>query len=287
MAKSKTSSPEIDVITLRKGSMTVWLVGDAPFYCNRMAEKAKRELLMPRGRMTTAMKATRLKHAPLAEYRASPYLARGTEAPTRIQMVASAPKKAIAKAALDMPTGVAKAQIERLVSVPQEYMPIWGVPRLAMDVVRMANASKTPDIRTRARIDRWATCFTVQYVEPLLNESKVATLLAASGILCGIGDWRQEKGGGSNGLFHTVSDDDPELLEIIRTGGREAQDEALRDPVCANAESEELLQWYLAELDRRGVSPESEQVEDIEVDESPEELIAALPNGEDHAEAAH
>lgn len=287
MAKSTKTTPEIDVITLRKGEMTVWLVGDAPFYCNRMAEKAKRELLMPRGRMTTAMKATRLKHAPLAEYRASPYLARGNDGPTRIQMVASAPKKAIAKAALDMPTGVAKAQIERLVSVPQEYMPIWGVPRLAMDVVRMANAAKTPDIRTRARIDRWATCFTVQYVEPLLNESKVSTLLAASGILCGIGDWRQEKGGGSNGLFRMVSDDDPELLEIIRTGGREAQDEALRDPVCANAESEELLSWYLAELDRRGVSAESEQVEDVEVDEAPEELIAALPNGEDHQQAAH
>lgn len=286
MAKAVTNKLEIDVINLRRGEMVAWLLGETPFYCNRMAEKAKRELLMPHGRMTTAQRATRLKHAPLAEYRASPYLRRG-HGETRIMMVASAPKKAIAQAALDMPTGVAKAQINRLVYTPEEYIPIWGVPRLAMDVVRLAGMSKTPDIRTRVRIDRWATRVRVMFAEPMLNESKVSVLLAASGMICGIGDWRQEKGGGSNGLYRLVNEDDPELQEVIRNGGIEAQDEALRNPVCANAESEELLAWYLAELERRGISPESEVVEDVEVDMAPDDLIAALPNGEDHQQAAH
>jgi len=261
----KKEAPEIDVITLKQGHLDAWLISDAPFYCNRMADKAMRELLYPSGRMTQAQKATKLKHAPIAEYRSSPYINRGA-GPTRIQMVGAAPKKAMATAALDMPTGVARTQINRLVSVPVDYIPIYGVPKLAMDVVRMANAARTPDIRTRARIDRWATCVPIRYVTPLLNDSKVATLLAASGLLCGIGDWRQEKGGGSYGLYHMTHEDDPELQEIIRTGGREAQDEALKNPVCANDQSEELLAWYLAELQRRGLSPDDQQTEEVEVD---------------------
>lgn len=283
----KKDVPEIEIIKLEKGEFTVWLIGDTPFYCNRMAEKAKRELLMPAGRMTTAQKATRLKHAPVAEYRSSPYLNRRGDGPTRIEMVASAPKKAMATAALDMPTGVARTQINRLVSVPQDKIPMWGRPKLAMDVVRMANAARTPDIRTRARLDRWATCLTIRFVKPLLNETKVATLLAASGMLCGIGDWRQEKGGGSYGLYRITHEDDPELRQIIEEDGLAVQDDALRNPVCANDESEELLDWYLAELNRRGLSVETEQVEDIEVDiidEAPADMLNALPYNEGEAE---
>jgi len=276
----KKDALEIDVIDLKQGEFTAWLIGISPFYCNRMADKSMRELLFPSGRMTTAQKATRLKHAPIAEYRSSPYINKGP-GPTRIQMVAGAPKKAMATAALDMPTGVARTQINRLVSVPQDFIPIYGIPRLAMDPVRMANAARTPDIRTRARVERWATCLTIRYITPLLSESKVATLLAASGILCGIGDWRQEKGGGSYGLYRMTHKDDPELLEIIKTGGREAQDEALRNPVCANDQSEELLAWYLQRLAESGLSAENEQTEEIEVDfvdEAPVDLVNALPD---------
>jgi hypothetical protein len=271
MAKT-TKSAEIDVINLRRGEMTMWLLGDTPFYCNRLQEKAKRELLYPRGRLTTAQRATHLKHDPVAEYRGSPYLRRGV-GETRIMMVASAPKKALAQAAIDMPTGVARAQINRLVYMPEEYIPIWGIPRLAMDVVRQADISRTPDIRTRVRIDHWASRVVIRYAEPMLNESKVATLLSASGMLCGIGDWRQEKGGGSYGLYHAVSDDDPALLEIIRTGGMEAQDEALANPVCANAETEDLLTWFLAERERRGVIPEAAELDE---DEAALEIPASL-----------
>lgn len=279
MAKSKSDTLEIDVIDFRRGSMTAWLLGDTPFYCNRMAEKAKRELLMPHGRRTISERATILKHAPYAEYRASPYLRRG-DGETRIMMVASAPKKALAQAAIDMPTAIAKAQINRLVSTPEEYIPIWGVPRLAMDVVRQAGINRAPDIRTRARIDRWATRVVVQWAEPMLNESKVATLLAASGVICGIGDWRQEKGGGSNGLYRLVASDNPELLSIIESGGITEQDAALREPECANAESEELLAWYLAELGRRGLSPDDELPEEIETDITLDIPAGLLVNGE-------
>lgn len=277
MARS-TKSAEIDVLELKRGQMTAWLVGETPFYCNRVAEKAKRELLLPRGRLTTAQRATHLKHDPIAEFRSSPYLRQG-DGETRIMMVASAPKKAMSVAALDMPTGVARTQINRLVLVPEAYIPIWGVPRLAMDIVRQADIGRTPDVRSRAKIERWASRVTLAWAEPLLNEKKVATLLAAAGMLCGIGDWRQEKGGGSNGLFHLASEDDPELLEIIGAGGAEVQDEALRNPVCADSESEDLLAWFHAELQRRGKGSPAEE-EETEVDT--DEIVSVLKNGEAH-----
>jgi len=290
-AKKTTLISDLEIPVLKHGAFEAWILGMTPFYCNRMAEKAKRELLLPRGSLTRAQKATRLKHAPLAEYRSSPYLRRGP-GPTRIMMVASAPKKAMAQAAIDMPVGIAKTQINRMVFVPEEYIPIFGVPRLAMDVVRQAGIAKTPDIRTRARIDKWCAKLDIRYAEPMINLPAISALLQASGMLCGIGDWRQEKGGGSNGLYEVVDADDPRIKAIIEEGSMEAQDAALKDPDCANAESEELLQWYLAELERRGISAEDEQVEDVEVD-IPDDMILPEsmpisdiegmppPNGED------
>lgn len=252
MAKTatRTKTDEIEVQSLQQGEVTFCVLGDSPFYCNRVAEKAKRELLMPRGRLTTAQKANNLKHNPVEEYRNSPYLRRG-DGPTRIMMKATAFKGAIAQAAIDMPTAVSKSQINRLAYVVDEFVPIWGVPRLDMDIVRSADMARTPDIRIRARIERWASQVRIRYVMPMLSERSVATLLAASGIICGIGDFRQEKGKGSNGLYGIVPEDDPEYLRVIAEGGTAAQDAALADPTCSNAETEDLLEWFKQEVASR------------------------------------
>lgn len=273
MARSAKSEPqEIDVIELRRGRSEYFLVGETPFFCNRMAAKAKRSLLLPSGTMTKTQKAIKLKHAPFAEYRDSPYLRQGS-GDTLLEMVGSAPKMSVAAAALRMPTTVSKTEIKQLVSAPSERVSLWGIPRLDMSVVRMAGQSRTPDIRTRAKIDRWAMRFVVQWIEPMLNAKKVTQLLVSAGVICGIGDWRIEKGGEYGG-FRLVEPDDPEFLDITREGGYLAQKEALRAPVCANAESEELLAWYLEELARRGINPEDETPEDVE-DDSEDYLFGA------------
>lgn len=269
MAKTVKQTLEIDVTDIKRGSMTMWLLGDSPFFCNRMAAKAKRELLMPRGRMTMTQRATKLKHAPFAEFRDSPYLRRNV-AETKFLMVGSAPKKAVASAALRMPSGVSKTEINALVSVRDEYCPVWGIPKLDMSVVRMAGISRTPDIRTRARIDRWAMRVTYQWAEPMLDATKVGSLVRGGGLVSGLGDWRIEKGG-PNGGYRPCDPDDKELLDVLAEGGYLAQEEALKDPQCANDETEELLDWYLEELARRGISPETEEVEDIEVDGDPDD----------------
>jgi hypothetical protein len=263
MAKSTTKTTEIEVVTLLQEEVTFCIRSVTPFFCNRVAEKAKRELLLPRGRLTAAQKAGNLKHDPLSEFRNSPYLRKG-DGPTRIMMRATAFKGAIAQAAIDMPTAVAKTQINRLTFVVGEMVPIWGIPRLNMDIVRSADMARTPDVRTRAKIDEWASRVTIRYTLPMLNSTAVSTLLAASGMIIGIGDFRQEKGKGSNGLYEIVPEDDSNFRRICAEGGMAQQDTALAEPECSDSETEDLLAWYEEEVQRRTNTPANT---DEEVDE--------------------
>jgi hypothetical protein len=137
---------------------------------------------------------------------------------------------------------------------------------------------------------------TLLWAEPMLSATKVTQLLGAAGFICGLGDWRVEKGG-EYGAFRLADPDDAELLDIMREGGFLAQQEALKTPICSNSESEELMGWYLEELGRRGIDPEKEKPEDIETDDeemlfragdetlvAPGSVTEALPvqqNGED------
>lgn len=254
MAKSplKDKTTEIEVATLRQEEATFCVLGSTPFYCNRVAEKARRNLLLPSGRLTAAQKSQSFKHDPVSEFRNSPYIRReDMPGPTRIMMLATAFKGAMASAAIDMPTAVAKSQINRLAYVVNEFVPIWGIPRLNMDIVRSADVSRTADVRTRAKIDRWCSRVVIRYTRPMLNDRTVGTLLAAAGMIIGVGDYRQEKGKGNNGLFELVSHDDPRYLKILAEGGTEAQDDALANPVGSDARTEELLTWYGEERDRR------------------------------------
>jgi hypothetical protein len=265
-AAKKNGSPEIEVMALQQETVTFCVKSITPFYCNRVAEKAKRELLLPRGRMTTAQKSANLKHDPLSEFRNSPYVQKGDAGPTRILMMATAFKGAIGQAAIDMPTAVARAQIDRLTYCVDQMIPIWGIPLLDMAVVRSADIGHTPDIRTRAFLPRWASRVRVRYTLPMLSAQSVSTLLSASGQICGIGDFRQQKGKGSNGLFTICDEDDPEYLEILAEGGREAQDAAFAEPDFSNGDSEDLYTWYVSELQRRGTARQApeEQEEDAE-----------------------
>ena len=254
--KTETTEINIDSLTINRGEVSLCLLGSSPLCFNRVAEKAKRELLLPRARrMTIAEKAQNLKHDPLTEYRNSVYRRGDYETgPTRLQFPASAFKGAAAQAALDIP-GVAKTQMERLTWVQGDRVDIYGVPLLWMEVVRSADMSHTPDIRTRAVLRQWATVITLSYVMPLLTGNTVAKMVSASGLIAGVGDYRQGKGRGNFGQFIVVDQTDPQWLELIETGGMAAQDAALAEPQFFNTESEELFRWHLGEVRRRSDEP--------------------------------
>lgn len=247
----KTAGEEIQILEVQQKRITVAVVGTSPFICNRVSEKAQRELVLPKGRKTAAEKSQSLKHSPLDEYRNSPYTLTDDNAPTLLAFLATAFKRAAMTAALDIP-GAKKTQIGRLLRVEGERIPLYGVPQLFMAIVRSADMARTPDVRTRAILPRWACILDVTFPIPMLRDKSVMNLLAAGGIFSGVGDYRTEKGSGNYGSFRLAAADDAELLEIIATGGRGAQLAALNSPACYNDETEALLTWYTNEVQERG-----------------------------------
>lgn len=248
--KKPEASPVIDIPETVIGSLEVGVLGLTPYLHNRMAEKARHELLYPKGRKNAAERASTLKHDPVSEFRASAYQLHEDDAPTLLAVMASSFKGAMMTAALDLP-GASKAQIGRLVWVEGHYQPIWGDLKLHMSVTRSADMGKTPDIRTRGISTEWATILTISFVTPLVTEKTVANLLSTGGRSSGVGDWRPEKGKGTFGQFKLVNVDDPDLLRVMKQD-RAVQVEALQTAEPFDAESAELLAWYETERKERG-----------------------------------
>lgn len=252
VTKARQDSTEVQIIEVSTGTLTVAIVGNTPLILNRMNNKAKHELLMPAGRKTAADKAGNLKHDPLREFRDSPTVIDDTGAPTLLGIPATALKGAMRTAALDLP-GAKKSQIGRLTYVNGEILGVYGIPQVLCSIVRSADMNRTPDVRTRCIISRWALIAQVTFVRPALRDASVANLLAAAGVTVGVGDWRPEKGAGNYGQFKLVGADDSELAEIMAAGGRSAQESAMREPTAYDNETEELLAWFDVEVKRRGM----------------------------------
>jgi hypothetical protein len=258
MAKKKDDGAGIQVTEIERRIIRFNVVGTTPFVANRMSEKVKMGLLLPKGgRMTQAEKAANLKHDPRKEFQNSVYMLPSgpythPQGPTLVAVPAAAFKRAIANAALDIP-GAKKAQIGRLSWVESQYLPLYGIPELFMAVVRQAGIDRTPDIRTRAIFPRWATSFEMSFIRPLLNETTLANLLGAAGLIVGVGDGRQEKGALNFGQFRFCADNDEEFMDIVKSSGRDVQEKALETCKCYDEETERLLDWYDVELNRRGL----------------------------------
>lgn len=256
-SKTKTETAEINVLELKQGSVDLLILGNTPLILNRLAEKARQELLLPSGRKTTADKATKLKHDPIAEFRASAHMISDDNARTLLGIPATAFKGALCSAALDMP-GAKKSQIGRLTYVEGETIEIFGLPEVYTTIVRSADINRTPDVRTRCIVPKWAAHIRVVHAMPMLNTKSVVNLMAAAGMIIGVGDFRTEKGKGTNGQFKLVDASNEDFKRIVATGGRAAQGMAMKNPVPYNDETAELLNWFDVELKRRGGKAPSE-----------------------------
>ncbi len=252
MATKINDSGAVTVKPVEITTSTFMLLGITPMIQNRLPEKARMELLMPKGKKTAAEKASSLKHDPIAEFRASPTTIADDDAPTLIGVPASAVKKAIAAAALDIP-GAKKSQIGRLTYVRGDVVPVYGLPQVMSAVVRSADMNRTPDVRTRCVLPKWCAMVTIEHPSAIISSQSLANLLVAAGRFIGIGDWRSEKGAGNYGSFVIANADDAAVKAIMKSGGRKAQIAAMANPDYYNDETKELLSWFTGELKSRGL----------------------------------
>lgn len=250
MAKKQSVDPTIEIAQFVRETATFCVLGISPLFMERMSEKVKFGLLAPAGKKTAVEKLASMKHEPLTEYRESAYQAHDDKNPTRLQLLATAFKRAMATAALEIP-GAKKAQIGRLVYVPGQFVDIYGLPKMAMSVVRSSDMNRTPDVRTRCVVAEWAAVLSVSYVTPQLKQQAIANLLGAAGDFIGVGGWRPEKGSGSFGRFELVEEDNKDFLRITKIGLVQ-QDKALDLPGFFDQETEDLYKLYLSETKRRG-----------------------------------
>lgn len=248
MKKDKNEVHEVDVMQVNQGRVIFYVVGTEGIILNTFSEKAKHELLAPGPRKNAAEKASRPKHNVIEEFRGSAHQLK--DGPTLLAIQSGAFKKAMSSAALDIP-GVQKSQIGRLTYVEGQFVHIYGTPKLMMSMVRSADMNKTPDVRTRVIVPHWCAKLSITYVTPLLKEKSVMNLVAASGIFIGVGDWRPEKGSANYGTFRLATEDDKELVAIMKEG-RKQQVAAMANPEAYDAETADLLAWWTEEYKRRG-----------------------------------
>ncbi len=259
-AKADKSTETIEVMTVMEGQLECYVLGRSPLILNRMPEKAWHSLIFPE-RKTAASKASNLKHDPFKEFRDSAYRMPNANDATLIAQVGSAFKKALSNAALYM-EGVRKTEIGCLTYVPDELVAIYGIPQIFSSIVRSADMNRTPDVRTRLIVPHWAAKVRINFVTPLIKEKTVINLLAAAGLYMGVGDWRPQKGAGAFGQFTLVDADNDTFNSIVENGQRDAQIEAMRDPVAYNDETKELLSWFTGEVTRRGFEGHLEKLSD-------------------------
>jgi hypothetical protein len=247
MAKKQSAFVEIQPIKTRR--IILNLVGTSPLIMNRFSRKAWEQLLYPSGRMNKSERETSMKHNPLDEYRGALYRNRESKTPTLFHIPNGAVKGALASAALDIP-GATRASIERLTSVMSPNINLYGIPEIYMAMVRNSDMNRTPDVRTRPIFPQWACTVEIEYKTDPLNDNQIINLLAAAGIIVGLGDWRPQKGG-DFGKFRIANATDKELKEIVAKQGRAPQAKAYEKPCEYDEDTAELLAWFEAEVARR------------------------------------
>ncbi|WP_422057308.1 hypothetical protein [Sphingomonas sp.] len=249
MSARRAEATEIVVPQLRRGVTRLRLIGETPMFMNRMSAKAKQQLLIG-GRRKTSVERLALKHNPLAEFRDSAEMIE--HGPTALGLPTIWLKVAMCHAALET-AGITKAAAQRLLFMPGERAAVYGTPQLRMSVVRSADMNRTPDIRTRAYLPRWAVEIEVQHILPQLPVQSVVALACNAGVLVGFGDYRPEKGKGTYGTFRVITPemDDPEWDDLVANHGRAAQEAALAEPELADADTADLMAHFFTERDRR------------------------------------
>lgn len=254
-APASDAASTLVVTEIQQSQIVFNLVGTTPLMPHSASEHARAQLLNPY-KKNAAEKASSMKHEPFDEYRDAAYQFSDVEATnTRLYLPASAIHAAMKSVAIDM-IGAKKAQVGRLTSVPGVKLPLYGVPKINSMMVRSSDMARTPDIRTLPLLERWAIPkVTVKFVASLIKDRSIVNLLANAGIIIGLADGRPQHGFFDYGQFRLAQDDDPELLDIMKTGGIKAQDAALANPEYADLETEKMLVRFLHEKATRGAAP--------------------------------
>lgn len=248
-ARKKKDDGIINIETMPRVETSFAIIGTEPLIMNKMPPQAVKDLIFPPQKKKKEAEVQKLKHIPLNEFRHSAHTAE--DLPTWLCFPSSGVRRAMTQAATDI-KGVTKAQLNRLMWVNGNFIPIWGKPVVRMDTVTTGGINKAKDIRTRCCVPGWCAVVSITYADSVFNKKQLGNLLMEAGRSCGLGDYRTEKGSGTYGQFTVCNPSDPAFKKLQKFAKVE-QIKAMEAAEPIDDEVAEILIWFEEELERRGM----------------------------------
>jgi len=209
MAKKAVQETRSIVIPQQQLSgMLVEVEGITPLIVHRFGEKARKQLRDAHEKKATKSARPQRGAAEIAsEIAACHYPVVGAEkkGPTEGRYgFPAAGFKAAAVSASPFGSGLFKSRVKSFFFVPGEVIPITCDaidPR--EDAVRLANG--VVQLRYRPYYLGWKAAFGVQYCSDVITREQLLNLFDLAGTMCGIGENRPGKTGGTNGQWKIVT----------------------------------------------------------------------------------
>ena len=243
-------SKDIVIQQITPAKMTCWVYGPRDtggmgLYHLQMSAKAKLSLSLGSQKKTVAERKEIKHHFP-EEFREAVRVQKGFDPKTDIVLPATAFKSAMADAAL-VSAGVTKTDMQKLITIEGEFVPVYGLPYLKITTMRSADRQRTPDMRARGYMLEWAAKLTILYIKPNLDEEMIYNVLHNAGLVIGVGDGRQGKGKESAGTFRVINERElpKELFDVKK------QRKLMEQPIAADEFSRNLLDEYYRELKKK------------------------------------
>jgi len=95
--------------------------------------------------------------------------------------------------------------------IDPETEEVYEFPRMREDVVRLAGASHSADLRYRPEFIGWRANLFVTYVQSCISRNSVVNMINAGGMGVGVGEWRPERRG-EFGTYRVPDDADIKII---------------------------------------------------------------------------
>ena len=194
----------IAIPTINKQILTFKIIGESPLVVHNWVQKAKRHM------NDIEVQRSRRKNSyipnPMEEFIESLYWIEGKPTEYTEEAFAAAVQNG---ARFGFPSTVFKSSavtggyrsgftkdkvsVYGMFHINGEMVEIIGTPVMRKDMIRVANGDSIP--RYRGMFPQWEAMIELTYNANVVTPEQIVNLFACGGKVCGIGEWRLEKGG--------------------------------------------------------------------------------------------
>lgn len=210
----KADQREISIPAIELNTLQVKIIGESPLLVHNWGVKAKQKMLDKQ--MGKAKSKKRDPKNPVEDFIESLYWLDGKPSEYTEEAFARAVANgawfgfpAVAFKAATVSGGYRanitkdKVSINGAFHILGDFVEITGTPAMNESMVRIGMG--TADIRYRGEFPTWEAELPVQYNSGVITAEQLVNLINLGGFVCGVGEWRVEKGG-MNGRYRVAAE---------------------------------------------------------------------------------